>query len=177
MASSEQIASLKGINKFTKVVGTGRTSSVSVTRTADTSAYTANDVLGAATGTTAAIEFTGMGPVGSTIRISGSMFEVHDAAIISGQAGYRLWLYNITPPSALGDNVAFDVPSGDRASLLGFIDLGTVLDYGTTLIVQAEQTKDVKLVTSSLWAYPVTIGAYTPENATVHKITLSGFEL
>jgi len=151
----------------------GRTRAVSITRTADTTAYTANDVIGAATGSTAGIQFEHLGTAGGHVRITNSELERDVAAVISGEGNYRLHLYTVTPPSALGDNVAFDLPLGDRASYLGYLDLGTPIDLGSTLYVQAEQAKDVTLgLEGALFGYLVTIGAYTPASASVCKVTL-----
>ena len=163
-------------NLQTEVVVTtpsqGYTVAVSITRTADTNAYTANDVISAATGSTAAQTFALMGPSAGNIRIINAELEIDAAAVISGETNYRLHLYSVTPPSALGDNAAWDLPSGDRASYLGFVELGTPVDLGSTLYVQSEPSKDVKLAGTSLFAYLVTIGAYTPASAQVYKITL-----
>ena len=146
---------------------------VSITRTADTAIYAANDVVGAATGSTACVEFTDMGPIGGRVRIRSSSLEVDASAVISGETSYRLHLYNITAPSALGDNAAFDLPSGDRASYLGFLDLGTPADLGSTLYIETNNiNKVVKLAGTSLFGYLVTVGTFTPESATVRKITL-----
>jgi len=145
---------------------------VSVTRTADTNIYAANDVIGAATGATAAIEFANIGPSGGSIRIIGTEMAINVAAVISGMTSFRLHLYSVTPPSALGDNAPWDLPAGDRASYLGFLDLGAPVDLGSTLYVQAEQAKDVKLLGTSLFAYPVTIGTFTPSSAAVKKFTV-----
>lgn len=187
-------ATLSGIHKYTRLItGTGEvatsnplpvgaspgglasagyTTAVSLTRTADTNAYLASDVIGAATGSTAALTFASMGPSAGNIRIIGTELEIDASAVISGETSYRLHLYNVTPPSALGDNAAFDVPSGDRASYLGFLELGTPEDLGSTLYVQIAQAKDVLLAGTSLFGYLVTVGAYTPTSARVHKITL-----
>lgn len=151
----------------------GYSSSVTLTRTADTNAYGAGDVVGAATGSTAAIEFAQIGPAGRTVRLSGCELLIEASAVISGETSYRLHLYNVTPPSALGDNTAWDLPSGDRASYLGYVDLGTPVDVGASLFVQTDGLlKDLKLKTSSLYGYLVTVGAYTPTSARVHKATL-----
>lgn len=150
----------------------GYTVAVSLTRTADTNAYLANDVIGAATGATAALTFALMGPSGGNIRAIAAELEIDRNAVISGETSYRLHLYSVTPPSALGDNAAWDLPSGDRASYLGFVELGTPVDLGSTLYVQSEPGKDLQLAGTSLFGYLVTIGAYTPASATVHKITL-----
>jgi len=147
---------------------------ISVTRTADTNAYAANDVLGPATGSTAAITFPNMGPSGGgEVIITSAIFERDAAAIISGETSYVLHLYNVTPPSALGDNAAFDLPSGDRASYLSSINLGTPVDLGSTLYVAADGiNKQITLASGSLFGYLVTVGAYTPASAAVHRIAL-----
>jgi hypothetical protein len=150
-------------------------SSVSITRTADTNAYTAGDVIGAATGSTAAVEFVNIGqPSGDRdILITSAELEIDASAIPSGMTSFNLYLYSVTPPSALGDNAAFDIPSGDRASFVGKIGLGTPVDEGSTLYVAVDGiNKQVRAASRSLFGYLVTVGAYTPASATVHKITL-----
>jgi hypothetical protein len=73
----------------------------------------------------------------------------------------------------LGDNAAFDLPSGDRASFLGYVDLGLPADLGSTLYVETNVVnKQLTLSGTSLFGYLVTNGAYTPTSARVHKITL-----
>lgn len=147
--------------------------SQTLTRTADAALYAANDVIGAATGSTAALTFATVGPAAGPITITSVDMEIDVAAVISGATSYRLYLYNITPPSALGDNAPFDLPAGDRASFLGYIDLGTPVDLGSTLFVQSGFVgKDIVLASANLYGYLVTIGTYTPSSAMVHKITL-----
>lgn len=147
---------------------------VSVTRTNDTNAYAANDVLGPATGSTAAITFPTMGPSGGgEIIITSAVLERDASALISGETSYVLHLYSVTPPSALGDNAAFDVPSGDRASYLGSINLGTPVDLGSTLYIATDGiNKQITLASGSLFGYLVTVGAYTPVAQAVHRVGL-----
>ena len=155
-----------------KVLGGGYTSGLlSITRPADTTGYTAGDVVGAAT---AAITFPTMGPsAGGEILITSAAFERDATAIISGETSYTLHLYSVTPPSALADNAVFDLPSGDRASYLGSISLGTPVDLGSTLYVEQNGiNKQVTLASGSLYGYLVTVGAYTPASAAVHRIQL-----
>lgn len=162
-----------GTTDSVSVKSQGFSAAVSLTRTADTNAYAANDVLGSATGSTAALTFSSMGPSGKEILITSAALEIDASAVISGETSYRLYLYNVTPPSALGDNAAFDLPSGDRASFLGYVDLGTPVDLGSTLYVETNIiNKQVLLSGTSLFGYLVTNGAYTPTSARVHKITL-----
>ncbi|HXJ01296.1 MAG TPA: hypothetical protein VNH44_08725 [Micropepsaceae bacterium] len=157
----------------TTLSSSGYSAAVTLTRTADTNAYAANDVLGAATGSTAALTFASVGPNGGEVMITSASLEIDSSAVISGETSYRLYLYNVTPPSATGDNGAFDLPSGDRASFLGYIDLGTPVDLGSTLYVQTDNiNKQIKLSGTNIYAYLVTNGAYTPTSARIHVITL-----
>lgn len=162
-----------GTTDSVTVKSQGRAAAVSLTRTADTNAYTANDVIGAATGSTAALTFAIAPSTGGEIMITSAALECDSTAVISGEAGYRLHLYNVTPPSALGDNAAFDLPSGDRASYLGFIDLGQPVDLGSTLYVETNSiNKQITAASGNVFAYLVTLGAHTPASATVRVITL-----
>jgi len=149
-------------------------SSVSFTRTNDTAAYAAGDVIGSATGSTAALQFSQIGAAGKVVRITGTRLEIDVNAIPTGMTAFRLHLYNATPPSALGDNAAWTLPSGDRASYLGYVDLGSPSSQGGTLYAQ-NTGLDVDIVlgsTTSLYGYLTTIGAYTPTASVVKVITL-----
>lgn len=165
---------LKQISASVQAISPGGASAaVSVTRMNDTNAYLANDVIGAATGSTAALTFASIGPSGGEVTITSVSLEIDAAAIISGETSYVLYLYNVTPPSALGDNAPWDLPSGDRASYLGFINLGTTQDLGSTLYVQTDGVnKQIKLASTSLFGYLVTNGAHTPTAQRVYVITL-----
>lgn len=153
--------------------GTGYTSQVTVTRPADTTAYTAGDVVGA---TAAAITFASIGPAAGHIIITSADLRVDVTAVPSGMTSFRLHLYNATPPSALADNAPWDLPSGDRASYLGYIDLGTPVDLGSTLFVQTPTDFRKELLmgaSTSLFGYLVTNGGYTPTSAAVKSIRLN----
>lgn len=152
----------------------GKTASVSITRTNDTNAYGAADVVGAATGSTAAIEFTNIGTNKGAVTIVSTTLRIDASALIASEAGYTLHLYSITPPSALGDNTAWDLPSGDRAYYLGKLALGTPVDMGSTLWVEVNNIqKQVRLTGSSLFAYLTTDAAHTPTASRVYTVTLN----
>jgi hypothetical protein len=151
----------------------GYSAAVTLTRTADTNVYAALDVLGAATGSTAALTFASMGASAGRVLITSASLEIDITSVTAGMTTFRLHLYSVTPPSALGDNAAWDLPSGDRASYLGFIELGAPADLGSTLYCEANNiNKQIKLAGTSIFAYLVTTGTYTPASATVHVITL-----
>lgn len=169
------------LGELLAAVGGGYSAIVSSARTADTTAYTAGDVIGIGTGeglTTAgpaAITFPNMGAAGRETMITSVALEIDVTAIPSGMTSFRLHLYNVTPPSALVDNAAWDLPAGDRASYLGYIDLGSPVDVGSTLYVLTTGVNlQVKCATTSLFGYLVTNGAYTPSSGAVKVITLHG---
>jgi len=137
----------------------GYRSQITVTRPANTTAYTAGDVVGGV------ITFTSIGPQASAVMLTSVDLRYDVSAIPSGMTSFRLYLYSATPPSALADNAAWDLPSGDRSVFVGFIDFGTIADLGSTLFVQVDGVnKQVKLGTgeTSLYGYLVTAGGYTP---------------
>lgn len=140
---------------------------VAVTRPNDTTAYGAGDVVGGA------FEFTSMGPSGGRIMLTSSNFEWDVSAVPSGATSFFLALYSVTPPSAYADNTPWDLPSGDRASFLGIVQLGTPVDLGATLYVEQNIiNKQVKLAGTSIFAYCVTVAGYTPTAQTVQQFTL-----
>jgi hypothetical protein len=85
-----------------------------------------------------------------------------------------LYLYSVTPPSAIADNGAWDLPSGDRASFLGSIAIPTMVDLGSTLYVEVNNIgKQVKLSGTHLFGYLVTVAGFTPAaNSEVYKLTV-----
>jgi len=141
---------------------------LTITRPANTTAYTAGDTVGGA------LTFSSIGPSASAIMITSAQLELDISAIPSGMTSFRLYLYNVTPPSATADNGAWDLPSGDRASYLGYIDLGTPVDLGSTCYVeQVNINKQLKLSSANLFGYLVTNGGFTPAaNSEVYVVTL-----
>lgn len=168
-----------GTNAIGVVAGTGYTSVVSVTRTNDTNAYTGGDVIGTGTGASGAVlEFTSISAgTNAHIIITDADLRIDVTAVPSGMTSFRLHLYTATMGSALGDNAVWDLPSGDRASYLGYIDLGTPVAVGVvvhTLFVQVSGVnKKVKTATSSLFGYLVSNGGYTPAAQVVKSIRLN----
>jgi sarcosine oxidase gamma subunit len=139
-----------------------------ITRPANVTPYTAGDVVGGA------ITITAIGPSASAIMITGAQLELDIAAIPSGMASFRLYLYSVTPPSAVADNGTWDLVSGDLPSFLGYIDLGTPVDLGSTLYVETNNiNKQLKLASANIFGYLVTSAGYTSAaNSEVYKITL-----
>lgn len=159
------------------VLGLAFGSAVSITRPADTNAYTAGDVIGPSTATGGAVlQFNNIGVPGKEAIITTVQLEYDVASLPSGMTNLTLHLYSVSPPSALGDNGAWDLPSGDRASYLGNFSLGTVVDLGSTLYVETTQVnKQITIpgnASGALFGYLVTAAGFTPGSADVFKVTL-----
>lgn len=138
--------------------------SAGATFTPAASSHVANDVNGGAQ------QFSTMGVSGSRIMITSATLEI-DGATAEATA-WRLYLYNITPPSATADDGAWDLPSGDRASFLGYVDLGTAVDLGSTQWVENHGiNKQVLLAGVNLFGYLVNLTTLTPANV-AHIVTL-----
>jgi len=182
------IALLKGIfNKLGAVVATvtgtvtavqsstqlGITSSASKTRPDNATPYSVNDVVGADPATN--LEFTSVyGVAGSEIIINRVEMRVDASALPAGVAGFRLHLYNAAP-TAITDNLAFNLPSADRAKYLGWIPIDTPVDLGDTLYVDMRNVNfQCKLASASttLYAQFTTDNIFTPTNLCVKTITI-----
>lgn len=179
------INTVQGVDGMTPIAITSEphSSAVSLTRTADTAVYNAGDVIGinnAGSPGAAALTFLGLGHLdGGEVMIVGSTLRIDTNSVPTGMTSFLLALYSVTPPSALVDNNAHDIPSGDRASFLGFVDLGTPVDRGSTLYVNsAGQNVPITVpVGGSVFAYLITVGGYTPASGTVFTITLKSIEI
>jgi hypothetical protein len=158
----------------TKVIGTvnlapDQAAGVSATFTPAAASHVANDCNGAAQ------TFAAMGASGRPIMITSASLEI-DSATAEATA-WRLYLYNVTPPSATADDGAWDLVSGDRTAFLGYVDLGTAVDLGSTQWVETSGiNKQVKLAGTALFGYLVNLTTLTPANV-AHIVTLHAVQL
>ena len=139
--------------------------------TCGTTHYAANAVVGAGGGN-GALQFVGIAPGAAVVSIVSASLDIYRSATISGETTYRLHLYNVTPPSALADGAPFDLPAGDCASYLGYIDFPALVDMGSTLHVELNNiNKFVKTASANFFAYLVTAGSFTPVG-TVYRLMM-----
>lgn len=162
-SSGTLISLLKGLlsSKSYDVVTT-------ITRPANTTPYSALDVVGGA------LDLGILGKSGKSIILLNTQLEYDVGAIPAGMSTWTLHLYSVTPPSAIADNGAWNLPSDDRASYLGAVPLGILADLGSTLYVETtDQNKKVLLSGTNLFAYLVTTTGFTPAgNSEVLKLTI-----
>jgi hypothetical protein len=159
------------------VSGKAYRTTATITRPSNATAYTAGDVVGD-TGGSAIISLTGAGPSAGFVFIQSISLVFSDSVVPSGMGAFRLHLYSASP-TAIADNAVFDLASGERASYMGFIDLPTPSDFGSTLYTQADYSgRLIKLGTASttLFAELETRGAYTPVSASTVSVRVNLLE-
>ncbi len=116
-------------------------------------------------------------PAASFLRILTASTKIDVTSVPSGQTSYTLHCYSVTPPSAQADNDAWTLASGDLASYLGSIALGTPVDLGAALYVRAQDINfDIRLAGTSIYGVLVTAGAHTAA-AVARQVRLHGVVL
>ncbi len=157
-----------------RTTSVGRKVRTAVTRPANQTPYTGNDVVGGA------IDLGVLGPATGHVMIT-SIDLIHEVtALPAGMTSFRLYLYDATPPSAAADNAAFDLAAGDLANFIGYVDFGVINDLGSNLFVEADNVNKhvVCGAAGHLFAYLVTTGGWTPgANSTVFDITIRTMEV
>lgn len=159
------------------VDGKAYRTTVTITRPSNATAYTAGDVVGD-TGGSAIISLTAAGPTAGFVIIQSISLVFSDSTVPSGMGAFRLHLYSASP-TAIADNAAFDLLSGDRANYMGFIDLPTPSDFGSSLYTQTDYPgRLIKLgaASTTLFAELETRGAYTPVSASTVSIRVNLLE-
>jgi hypothetical protein len=154
-------------------------STATITRPANTTPYTAGDVIGD-TGGSAIITLADIGSSGGFVQIQSVRLQIHSGTLPTGMTGLRLHLYS-TAPTAIADNAAWDLPAGDRASYMDYIDLPTPTDFGSTLFTKVDFAGNLlKLAagsTSLFGLLQTTTAATFIENSTVLDLRISAIEM
>jgi hypothetical protein len=140
-------------------------------------AYGAGDIMDVAKAMSFADHNGVLLPAGSLIRVLTAVVKIDITAVPSGQTNYQLQCYSVTPPSAQADNDAWALASGDLASYLGPINLGTPADLGGALYIKTQYVDtDIRLAGTGLFAQLVTVGGHTaaavPRQVTLHAVVL-----
>lgn len=159
------------VSMTTAPQGLAYLSTATITRAANTTAYTANDVYGTV------FELANIGASGGFIFLASLDIIFNLTALPTGMGAFAVYLYSATPPSAITDNLPYSLSSGDRASIMtlnGFSLSASLARGGGSVVAEALNINQLfKLATgqTSLWGYLVTLGTFTPaansETATI----------
>ena len=146
------------------------------TRPADTTAYTANDVVGSAT--TANHHATPAGGSGSLIQIQSAELIINVTSVPSGMAGFRLHFWD-SEPTAIADNAPHAVAAADRIKYCGRADLGTpaVVGGGFLCALADYVGRPIRLLEDGFYFQLQTLGGYTPASATEYRVRFHAVEL
>lgn len=151
-------------------------STVTIMRPPNQTAYTAGDVVGSSS--SAVLEFTNIGPYGAAILITSATIECDLTAVPTGMSGFLLTFFSSPPPSQLADNAVFDATVADRPYRIGkqlSIGFPALEVAGSHTLYDGVDgiNRQVRLTSTSLWAYLSTVGGYTPAaNAEVYSVQL-----
>ncbi len=157
---------------------------ITFTRPANTTAYTAGDVIGIADSGTPANagsaihELTGAASSGAFVLVQSIQLIINLTAVPSGMTGFRVHLYS-SSPTAILDNAAYTFTSSDRSAWQDTFDLPTPAVRGSMLRAQAYyQGGILKLASasSSLFAIIETSGGYTPASGTAYTLRVKLLE-
>ena len=159
------------------VTGGAYRSTATITRPSNTTAYTAGDVVGA-TGGSAIHTLATAGPSGGYVLIQSISMATHDTSVPAGMGSFRVHFYNASP-TAIADNAAFDLLTTDHGKYLGYVDLPTPQDFGSSIYTQTDYPgRLVKLATGStnLFIEIETKGAFTPVSAVTFDLAIVTLE-
>lgn len=167
-----------GATDSVSVKRVGRGGTVTITRPADTTAYTVGDVVGDANGS-AIFSVANFAPSGGgEAMITAVEVEYHAATLPSGMtSGFKLRLYNASP-TAIADNAAWDFPTADRGKYLESIQLALPTDEGGTLFSSNQGVNtQVTLTSDTLYFEMQTLSAFTPGSGDVVSVIIHGMDV
>lgn len=144
--------------------GHGYKGTATITRAANTTAYTIGDVVGGA------FAISGAGPLSDDVLLTSIRFLYNVAALPAGLASFNLQVYGATPPSAIADNSPWTLGSGDRSAYIAHIDSIPITALGIgTQTVQGQLDNIIQQFlcdnNGQLFGYLVTNQAFTPAGA------------
>jgi hypothetical protein len=160
------------------VTKSGSSVSASITRPANTTLYTALDVICSSSTTPTVSTFSNVSTnTGAKVKITRAWIRIDVNAVPAGMSGFYVHLYNANP-TAIADNAAYDIPEADRAKYIDNIYITTPDDFGSTLYSSIQNIEvNCKLAAGSTTLYAIlqTVGGFTPAgNSEVYTI---GFEI
>lgn len=176
---SGQTLKINDTNSSLTVDKKSYSTTVTFTRPSNTTPYTAGDVIGSNSGS-AIITLNNLGPTDGFILIQTVSLILSDPALPAGIDGFRIHLYN-SSPGAIADNAPFDLTINETVNYLGYINLSTPVDLGSSLYSQnlyfAEKLIKLPSASNTLYAEIQTINGYTPSSGSTLTLTISSREV
>lgn len=150
--------------------------SITFSRPADTTPYTALDVIGSAI--SAILEIPLGIPAGAEVQLDTLSLTINRTTIPSGMTSVIAHLYTAVP-TALADNDPFSSVAADRALYAGSLSLSSVVVIGGGFLYAFSDYggRKVVLTTNSIFVVLQTAGGYTPASVTEHILRIRGVDL
>lgn len=165
------------LDKYANLITSGSAVTATASFTPAAAAYSAGDTMDVAKELAFTYADGRSVPTGSLIRILTSVLKIDTTGLQASEAAYTLYCYSVTPPSALADNAAWTLASGDLSSYRGAISLGTPVDLGAALYVRSGGIDtDFNLAGTSLFGSLVTVAGFTA-TAVARQVSLIGIVL
>lgn len=145
-----------------KALAAGTTSQATFTPAA--TSHVAGDVNGGAQ------EFKSIGGPGGVVNLVNASLRIANAT--AETTAWVVYLFDVTPPSAVADDGAFLLAAGDYTSFVGSVALAQTADVGDTQYIETNNIQRlIRLRSSSLFGYLVNGTTLTPGNV-AHVVTL-----
>lgn len=142
--------------------------STSITRPANTTAYTAGDVIADNTTADIVFNFNAKG-----IYLMSAILRVNDASVASGMSGFKLHFYNAATAVPLADNAPITQLTADASKYLGYIDINAPSDLGDYIYSRTENINiPIPIISNKTYTRLETVGAYTPTSGAIYTISL-----
>lgn len=159
-----------GENHIGEIAGRVRFVNATFARPADTTAYTAKDVVSNNATTTTMLQFS------NAARVNGGGGYILKAQLMTDQstctARFRLWLYQLPsaslPTAVPADNATFPLKWANRAKRIGYIDFVALSTEGTGSDAASALSTDVRLAfgcdaaDSAIYGLLEALDAFTP---------------
>jgi hypothetical protein len=163
-----ELAALGGAGMLTgSIIGGDKAyaaATAQATFTPAASSHVAGDVVGGAQ------EFKNLGNSGSVITIVSASLRIANSS--AETSTWVVYLFDVTPPSAVADDSPFLLASTDYTAFVGSLALAQTVDVGDTQYIESNNIqKVVRLRSSSLFGYLVNGTTLTP-GAVAHVVTL-----
>lgn len=166
----------RGRYSSTPVDGDAFRSVVTFNRTANTTAYSAGQVVGvnnAGSAGSAIHEFKNIGTDGGFIQLQSAALTINNST--APASGFRLHLFR-SRPTAILDGAARNLQAADRSAYIGSFDFPTMTDMGDFAFSRSDYIGILtKLAdgSTSLFAQLEVLTGYTPASGTEYEIRLT----
>jgi len=166
--------------RFPKIMGSFQ-STISFARPSNTTAYSANNVIGVADAVTPANagsaihHMLGCGPANAVMTLRSAQLFHDVTAIPATQTTVKLWIFNASPTAILDGAASTLVPAADKLAFCCYADLTTVEDVGGVLMNPGYNiNKEVKLSSiGSLYVIIQNVGGFTPASGANFRLQLN----